>query len=78
MKNSIKVDKTLDIKGLSAQRPAEVTKSILNIMRKGQTLRVVADDAAAKESIAVLCENLGCMMLSVEEDRGSLYFTIRK
>jgi len=78
MKNSIKVDKTLDIKGLSAQRPAEVTKSILNIMRKGQTLRVVVDDASAKENIPVLCKNMGCVMLSVEEDGGSLYFTIQK
>jgi TusA-related sulfurtransferase len=78
MKNTIKVDKTLDIKGLSAQRPAEVTKSILNLMMKGQTLRVVADDAAAKQNIPVLCENLGCIMLSMEEEGGRLYFTIRK
>ena len=78
MDNYIKVDKTLDIKGLSAQRPVEVTKSILNMMMKGQTLRVVANDAAAKQNIPVLCEKMGCIMLLMEEKGGSLYFTIRK
>jgi TusA-related sulfurtransferase len=74
----MKADKTLDIKGLTDQRPKEVTKDVLNMMAKGQILRVIADDAEARQAIAVLCEYSGYNLLSMEEDGGIICFTIQK
>jgi len=78
MKNAIRADKTLDIKGLSMQRPLEVTKEVLNTMEKGRVLQVVADDSGTKRSIPLLCEYMGYRLLSMEEDRGIICFTIMK
>jgi TusA-related sulfurtransferase len=74
----MKADKTLDIKGLSDQRPQEVTKDVLNMMAEGQILRVIADDAGARQAIAALCECSGYNLLSMEEDRGIIRFNIQK
>jgi tRNA 2-thiouridine synthesizing protein A len=74
----MKADKTLDIKGLSDQRPQEVTKDVLNMMAEGQILRVIADDAGARQAIAAPCECSGYNLLSMEEDRGIICFNIQK
>ena len=78
MEKDTKVNKTLDIKGLSGQRPAEVTKDILNGMATGQVLRVISDDSATRQYFPLLCENFGFQLLSIEEDRGIFCFTIMK
>jgi TusA-related sulfurtransferase len=78
MERDMKANKTLDIKGLAGQRPGEVTKEILSTMVKGQVLRVISDDAATKQALPLLCEYLGYQLLSIEEDRGVLCFTIMK
>ena len=74
----MKTEKTLDIKGLTDQRPREVTKDVMNRMAKGQILRVISDDAGAREAIAVLCECSGYNLLSMEEDKGIICFNIQK
>lgn len=74
----MKADKTLDIKGLTHERPKEVTKDVLNIMAKGQILRVIADDPAARHALSALCEYSGYRLLSLEEERGIFCFTIQK
>jgi len=74
----MKADKTLDIKGLTDQRPKEVTEDVMNKMAKGQILRVIADDAGARQAIILLCEYSGYSLLSLEEDRGIICFNIRK
>ncbi|MBI5634077.1 MAG: sulfurtransferase TusA family protein [Nitrospirae bacterium] len=74
----MKADKTLDIKGLTDQRPKEVTKNVLSIMAKGQILRVIADDAGARQALVSLCEYSGYSLLSLEEDRGVICFNIQK
>lgn len=76
--NMIRIDKTLDIKGLSMQRPREITKGILENMEKGSVLQVIADCGETKRSIPLLCENLGCRLISMEEDRGIICFTIMR
>lgn len=78
MGSDLRVDKTLDIKGLSAQRLKEVTQEILNMMSKGQVLRVIADNAETNKVIPVVCEHLGCRLLSTEEDKGVVSLTIMK
>ena len=74
----MKTDKTLDIKGLTDQRPKEVTQDVLNMMAKGQILRVIADDAGSRQAIALLCEYCGYNLLSMEEDGDIICFNIQK
>lgn len=74
----MKADKTLDIKGLIDQRPKEVTKDVLSMMAKGQILRVISDDAGAKQAIALLCEHSGYNLISTEEEGVVICFTIQK
>jgi TusA-related sulfurtransferase len=74
----MKADKTLTIKGLTDQRPKEVTKDVLSKMAKGQILRVIADDAGARQAIAVLCQSSGYNLLSMEEDGEIICFNIQK
>jgi TusA-related sulfurtransferase len=78
MEKDTKVNKTLDIKGLSGQRPAEVTTDILNSMAKGQVLRVISDDSATRQTFPLLCEYLGYRLISMEESRGIFCFIIVK
>lgn len=72
------IDKTLDIKGLAGQRQVAVTETILQMMAKGQTLKVVTDNAGAKLTFPLLCEHLGCALLSIEEGGGIVSFVIQK
>lgn len=72
------IDKTLDIKGLADQRQAEVAERILNMMTKGQTLKVVTDSVGSRRIFPLLCEHLGCSLLSMEEAGGIVSFVVRK
>ncbi len=74
----MKVDKTLDIKGLSRGRPCEVTTNILATLRPGQILRVIVDDAAARKDSPRLCEQLGLKVLATDENGKTVSFTIQK
>lgn len=74
----MKADKTLDIKGLTDQRPQEVTKDVLNMMAKGQILKVIADDEGARRTISMLCEYSGYKLISMEEDGKIICFIIQK
>lgn len=74
---SIHVDKTLDIKGVFSPRPAELTLNILKGMMEGQILRVITNERTTKQSIPVLCDENGYVLLETREDGGTLYFTIR-
>lgn len=74
----LKTDKTLDIKGLIHPRPGIITEHTLGEMEPGQVLRVITNDAGAKQSIPELCRGRGYKLLELLEDAGTLYFTIRK
>ena len=78
MEQGTRVDKTLDIKGLAGQRQVAVTESVLQTIAKGQTLKVVTDNAGTKRTFPLLCEHLGCTLLSIEEGGGIVSFVIRK
>jgi len=73
-----KADKTLDIKGLVNPRAAFITGHTLANMGRGEVLRVVTDDVRTKQSIPELCRGSGYELLELREERGTLYFTIRK
>jgi TusA-related sulfurtransferase len=74
----VQSDKTLEIKGLASPRTEIITGNILAEMRPGQVLKVVTSDRTAKQKIPALCETLGCTLLDLGEEQGSLYFQIRK
>ena len=73
-----RVDKTLDIKGVHAPRPNELTLNTLERMISGQVLQVITNDRATKTTIPSLCSEHGFILLEIKDDRGTLYFTIRK
>lgn len=75
---SIRIDKTLDIKGISSPRPQELTFNILESMDSGQILQVITSDRAAKNTIPFLCESNGYILIEIEDDGGTIYFTIKK
>jgi TusA-related sulfurtransferase len=78
MRSIVQTDKTLDIKGLSGQRPAILTGRTLDDMGPGQVLQVITNEAAARQSIPELCRGRGCEILDVREEGGTLCFIIRK
>lgn len=71
-------DKTLDIKGLVSPRSELITKKTLATMGPGQVLTVITTDRSTKQKLPKLCANLGCAILELKEDRGTLYFHIQK
>ncbi len=78
MDQGTRIDKTLDIKGLAAQRQIEVTEHVLRMMTRGQTLKVVTDNGGSRLTFPLLCEAVNCRLLSVGEEGGIISFVIRK
>lgn len=74
----VRTDKTLDIQGLLSPRAETITGNTLAAMESGQVLTVVTTDRTAKQKLPPLCETLGCTLLDLREDEGTLYFQIRK
>jgi len=74
----MKADKTLDIKGLTDQRPLEVTKDVLKTMAKGQILRVIADAEGARRTISMLCKYSDYKLISTENDGKIICFIIQR
>jgi TusA-related sulfurtransferase len=74
----VRTDKTLDIQGLISPRAETITGNTLAAMEPGQVLTVVTTDRTARQKLPSLCETLGCTLLELREDRGTLYFQIRK
>ena len=72
------VDKTLDIRGLVCPRPKVVTERTLEKMGPGQSLQVITDDMSTRQSIPLFCESRRYEILALRENKGILYFTIRK
>ncbi len=73
-----KVDKTLDVRGLVCPRAKAVAEHTLEKMGFGQSLQVITDDIAAKQSLTSFCETQGYEILAIREEGGILYFTIKK
>lgn len=74
----IRIDKTLDIGGVTDIRAKAILMDIFEKIGKGQVLRVIAKGAAARQIIPSLCESSGYELLDFREDAGMMYFTIQK
>lgn len=78
MSKEIRVDKILDVKGLSCPGPTVLTMKALEGMKKGKVLQVIANDTSTRLAIPSLCRNTGYELLEFREDEGILHFFIKK
>ncbi len=74
----IKVDQTLDAKGLSCPLPILKTKKAVEALSKDQVLKVVTTDPGSKNDMASWAKRTGNEVLKVEEGAGSFTFYIKK
>jgi len=73
----IRVDKILDVKGLSCPGPTVLTMKALERMKRGKVLQVIANDTSTRIAIPSLCRNAGYELLEFREEEGLLYFLIK-
>jgi tRNA 2-thiouridine synthesizing protein A len=73
-----KADRKLDCLGLFCPEPVYRTRLELDKIDVGQTLEVWADDPAAEQDVPSLVRRLGHEILEARNERGRLYFLIRK
>ncbi|NOY39889.1 MAG: sulfurtransferase TusA family protein [Nitrospirae bacterium] len=78
MSKEIRVDKILDVKGLSCPGPTVLTMKALEGMKKGKVLQVMANDSSTRLAIPSLCRNTGYELLEFREDEGTLHFFIKR
>jgi tRNA 2-thiouridine synthesizing protein A len=74
----IKVDQTLDAKGLSCPLPILKTKKAVEALAKDQILKVVTTDPGSKNDMASWAKRTGNEIMKMEEDSGSFTFYIKK
>ncbi|OPX02778.1 sulfurtransferase TusA family protein, partial [Geobacillus sp. LEMMY01] len=74
----IKVDMTVDAKGLSCPMPIVRTKKAINELEPGQVLEVQATDKGSKADIKAWAESTGHQYLGTIEENGILKHYIRK
>jgi len=70
--------KTVDARGLFCPGPIEVLLRVIRHIESGGLLELLADDPTAKQDVTAWCRATGNMLVSVEENDGTLSFTIRK
>jgi tRNA 2-thiouridine synthesizing protein A len=78
MSTEIKVDQTLDAKGLSCPLPILKTKKAVQALSKDQVLKVETTDPGSKNDMASWAKRTGNEVLKVEEGSGSYTFYIKK
>ncbi len=74
----IRVDQTLDAKGLSCPLPILRTKKAVEALSKDQVLKVVTTDPGSKNDMASWAKRTGNEILKFEEGSGSYTFYIKK
>ncbi len=78
MSADIKVDQTLDAKGLSCPLPILKTKKAVETLSKDQVLKVETTDPGSKNDMASWAKRTGNEILKVEEGSGTFTFYIKK
>jgi len=74
----LKMDKTLDIQGVTDPTAWTMTKQTLDGMEPEQVLRVVTSNRRTAQCVMILCDRLGCSIPELSEDNGRLVITIQK
>lgn len=78
MSSNIKVDQTLDAKGMSCPLPILKTKKAVEALSKDQVLKVETTDAGSKSDMASWAKRTGNELLQVDEGGGTFTFYIKK
>jgi tRNA 2-thiouridine synthesizing protein A len=74
----VKVDKTLDCKGLSCPMPILKLAKEIKGMESGQVLELLGTDPGSKTDVPGWCEKTGNEFLGQEEEAGVYKFYVRK
>lgn len=74
----IKVDQTLDAKGMSCPLPILKTKKAVEALSRDQVLKVETTDAGSKNDMASWAKRTGNEILKMEEGAGTFTFFIKK
>jgi tRNA 2-thiouridine synthesizing protein A len=78
MSTDIKVDLTLDAKGLSCPLPILKTKKAVESLSKDQVLKVETTDPGSKNDMVSWAKRTGNEILKLEEASGIFTFYIKK
>ena len=74
----VKISRRLDLLGFLCPIPVHETRRALGEMNDGEVIEVICDDPETLHDIPALCERLGFLLDSAEEDSGIYKFTIAK
>jgi TusA-related sulfurtransferase len=74
----MKVDKIVDVKGLSCPMPLVKTKKAIDELAKGQVLEVQTTDKGAKNDLSAWAKTSGHKLIDFKEENGVLTFWIEK
>jgi tRNA 2-thiouridine synthesizing protein A len=78
MPTDIRVDKTIDAKGLSCPLPILETKKAVESLSKDQVLKVETTDPGSKNDMTSWAKRTGNEILKLEEASGTFTFYIKK
>lgn len=76
--SDIKIDQTLDAKGMSCPLPILKTKKAMDALAKDQVLKVETTDPGSKNDMAAWAKRTGNEILKVEDAGSTIIFYIRK
>jgi TusA-related sulfurtransferase len=76
--DKIKFDDILDCIGLYCPVPIFETRKKMDVMKKGQILKMMADDPGSKPDMESWAKSTGNELLKVEEESGTFTFYIKK
>ncbi len=76
--DNIKIDKTLDAKGLVCPMPLLKSKKAIDVLEPGQVLEILGTDEGSKIDLPGWCERVGHTYLGVKEEGGYFKFYIKK
>ena len=74
----MKAEKSLDCVGLYCPMPIIKTAAVVNELKTGEVLEVIADDKGIKEDMPAWCETTGNEFLGLEEENGIYKVYVRK
>ena len=75
--NSIR-KKTVDARGLFCPGPIDVLLQVVKHIERGGLLELLTDDPITKQDIPAWCQATGNLLLSTEENGGTITFLIQK
>jgi tRNA 2-thiouridine synthesizing protein A len=74
----VRENKELDCSGLICPAPVIKTKQVLDTLKSGEILKLIATDLGAKSDIPALVKRTGNSLLEIKEEGEKLIFLIKK